>query len=312
MKTSLIDLYTPYFTVSDKQPVKKLIVPKKYGDGHLLFFQTLSGFELIAMRSSFSKEYSFPFTWREEMIELVIPIKGMRCIQFSNHKISVEQNNTFFNYLQHFEGTSHFLQSDFQSLSINIPIAWYERWVTKEDVPQYRFTTMLQQQMLSRIERPITKPILQQAQYIMQLMCLTTIDELKIEIAVLQLLDLYFSKHFVIEEPIGYLTAEEKRKLALAKALLLQHMDSPPYITVLAQKVGLNEQKLKQGFKQVYGTSPYKYLKEERMQKAYDCLLHQRMSVTETALCVGYQNVSYFSQLFCHYFGTKPSQLLKE
>ena len=46
---------------------------------------------------------------------------------------------------------------------------------------------------------------------------------------------------------------------------LTQRMDDPPSLVELARKVGINDYKLKVGFREVFGTTVYKYLHTHRM-----------------------------------------------
>ncbi|MFT9816290.1 helix-turn-helix transcriptional regulator [Lysinibacillus sp. NPDC056185] len=312
MNTSIIDVYLPHFPILSDKEVKVLTIPNEYGNGELLFFTSLSGFEVIVSSFNFMKPYCFPFHWSNQLIELVIPLKGQREVQMQDKIMLVPCDNSYLNYLQEFEGEAYLNTGDFLSISICIPIKWYENWVQKQGFSSLQFHEMIQQQMISRLENPITASLIRQAKHIKQLLFQPRIDELKIEVAILQLIDMYFTQQFKMLRSIGTLRADEVKKIQLAQDILVNLMDNPPSIAVLANQIELNEQKLKQGFKEVYGQTPYKHLKDVRMQRAYYYITERHMSVTETALTVGYQNISYFSQLFYEYFGVNPSQCLKE
>ena len=104
------------------------------------------------------------------------------------------------------------------------------------------------------------------------------------------------------EQQIGL---RDRRKLQEARDYLLLDLSTPPTIADIARKVGLNQCKLKQGFKQVFDSSIYAYFQGERMKQAQ--LLLQRYNVTETAMILGYSNVSHFSSAFRKQFGMLPS-----
>ncbi len=312
MTNSIIDVYLPYFSISTEKEMKVLSVPNSHGAGELLFFTTLNGFDIIASSFNFTKPYCFPYHWSNGLIELVIPIKGDRSVQVKEKTILVSPKLSFLNYLQEFKGEAYLNTGEFSSVSICIPVEWYENWVRKQGIPSLHFRKMLQQQMLCRLEHPMTPTLVNQAKHIIQLMQRPRLDELKIEIAVLQLIDTYFNYQFKSFRSIGKWSVEDERKIQQAQDILIECMDNPPTIAVLANQIDLNEQKLKQGFKHIYGQTPYKYLKDVRMQRAYYYITKEYLSVTDTALAVGYQNISYFSQLFFEYFGVLPSQCLKE
>lgn len=107
-------------------------------------------------------------------------------------------------------------------------------------------------------------------------------------------------------QPFG---RRDLERLECAKLSLVARMDDPPSLRELAREVGLNELKLKQGFRTLYGTSVYGYLRTERMEAAQRLLRRGELGVTEVALRVGYANPSKFAAAFRRHFGVVPSAL---
>jgi AraC family transcriptional regulator len=101
----------------------------------------------------------------------------------------------------------------------------------------------------------------------------------------------------------------ERRCLLAARERLLEDLSAPPTIAELALDVGLNQLKLKQGFKSLFGMSIYSLFQRYRMERARE-LLYQH-NVTETALMLGYSNISHFSTAFRKQFGMLPSKARK-
>ncbi|MDF5992039.1 AraC family transcriptional regulator [Pseudomonas aeruginosa] len=91
-----------------------------------------------------------------------------------------------------------------------------------------------------------------------------------------------------------------------ARALLLQDLSTPPTIAELAKAVGMNQCKLKKCFKDHFGSTIYALFQEQRMSSAQQLL--QSYNVTETAMMLGYSNVSHFSAAFAKQFGNLPEQ----
>lgn len=83
-------------------------------------------------------------------------------------------------------------------------------------------------------------------------------------------------------------------------------MDDPPSLLALARQVGLNDFKLKRGFRQVFGTTAFGYLHDQRMERARQLLEERRFNVTEVACTVGYANPSHFAAAFKRKFGVNP------
>jgi len=99
-------------------------------------------------------------------------------------------------------------------------------------------------------------------------------------------------------------------KIKIARDLLIENFHAPPTIAVLAKKSGINQQKLKAGFKNIFDKTINQYLTEERMDMA-SLLLLKDHSVKEVASEVGYSNHSYFSRKFKAKFGVLPKDYLK-
>lgn len=105
------------------------------------------------------------------------------------------------------------------------------------------------------------------------------------------------------------LSADTLARLGKAQAVLGQRMDNPPSLNELALEIGLNANKLKKTFKEHFGLPVFKYLQNERLQKAHDLILKEHMGVQEAAWQVGYDSLSSFSNAFAKKFGYRPSQI---
>jgi AraC-like DNA-binding protein len=97
-------------------------------------------------------------------------------------------------------------------------------------------------------------------------------------------------------------------KIYQAKEILLVNLENPPSLMELARQVGLNDFKLKRGFRQVFGTSAFKYLHDYRLEKARQLLVSGEMNVEEVAFRVGFDSRSYFASAFRKKFGLNPKQ----
>lgn len=102
------------------------------------------------------------------------------------------------------------------------------------------------------------------------------------------------------------LSLRERKLLMAARERLLLDLSDPPTIAELARETGLNQLKLKRGFKALFGYSVYALFQRERMDRARSLL--QQNGVTETAMMLGYSNVSHFSAAFRKQFGVLPRE----
>ncbi|GAB2667034.1 hypothetical protein BIY22_14865 [Vibrio panuliri] len=94
-----------------------------------------------------------------------------------------------------------------------------------------------------------------------------------------------------------------------ARDILERQLLHPPKIHDLAHLVGTNECSLKKEFKAVFDTSPYAYVIQRRMEKAYRQILTSDLPITTIAQNHGYNNTSHFASTFFKYFGIRPRGL---
>jgi AraC family transcriptional regulator, transcriptional activator of the genes for pyochelin and ferripyochelin receptors len=102
------------------------------------------------------------------------------------------------------------------------------------------------------------------------------------------------------------LRPDDIERLYHAKDILLQNADSPPSLMDLARQAGLNDYKLKRGFRQVFGTTVFGYLQIHRMDQAKQLLADSSLSVAGVAQRVGYTSQSRFCDAFKRQFNLSP------
>lgn len=114
-----------------------------------------------------------------------------------------------------------------------------------------------------------------------------------------------------IDEPKSSISRQDRERLFFAKEILLGNLEEPPSLKELSKLVGLNDYKLKKGFKGLFGMPVYKYLQQERLKIAHNLLLDKEISVQQAAYSVGYESLSSFSNAFLDKFGYRPSRVGK-
>lgn len=98
-------------------------------------------------------------------------------------------------------------------------------------------------------------------------------------------------------------------KIREAREYLLLNMEHPLTVIELSHKVGINDFKLKKGFKQLYGVTIFDFLLEARMEKAKTLLTETNTPIHEIAFVTGYKNVSSFTAAFKKRMGFPPSAM---
>jgi len=133
--------------------------------------------------------------------------------------------------------------------------------------------------------------------------------QLHLEAKGLELLGAWVDQLESAREPSGQLRAFDIERLEQARQILLAHLTDPPRLPELARLAGLNEAKLKAGFRAHFGDTVFGYLRRRRLDEAHRLLRGGRYDVTEVALRVGYQNPSKFAAAFKAQFGVSPSHV---
>lgn len=88
-----------------------------------------------------------------------------------------------------------------------------------------------------------------------------------------------------------------------------QNYTSPVSLEDLAYLSGRSLSSFKRDFQQIYNTTPAKYIREKRLQKAKELLQSTAMPVSEVAYSLGFENPTHFTHIFKDYFGTAPSTI---
>jgi AraC family transcriptional regulator, transcriptional activator of the genes for pyochelin and ferripyochelin receptors len=107
------------------------------------------------------------------------------------------------------------------------------------------------------------------------------------------------------------LQASDIERIREARHVLVSSLKSPPSLSELATQVGINKNKLNRGFRQVFGTSVFDYLRISRLEMGRELLKSKHTNVTETAFEVGYSQQSNFTKAFKKHFGTNPIEYLR-
>ncbi|MDO4324314.1 MAG: AraC family transcriptional regulator [Lachnospiraceae bacterium] len=133
-----------------------------------------------------------------------------------------------------------------------------------------------------------------------------------LRLKVLELLYHFQSRQTVFEENQEYISGVTVDRIKHVREHLIQDMEHRINLKELALEHNLSLTQLKDGFRQIYGESPYAYLRSYKMHRAAQLLRQSNRKISEIALELGYQNPSKFSEAFYAVTGCKPSAYRKE
>ncbi|MGG6269529.1 helix-turn-helix transcriptional regulator [Leptolyngbya sp. AN03gr2] len=108
------------------------------------------------------------------------------------------------------------------------------------------------------------------------------------------------------------LKPDEIDRIYWARDILVEQLCEPPSLLGLARQVGLNDYKLKAGFRACFGTTVLGYLQTERMELARSLLVESTLKVKEVSQQVGYKKASQFAAVFKRQFGVSPKEYQKQ
>jgi len=103
-------------------------------------------------------------------------------------------------------------------------------------------------------------------------------------------------------------SAYDKERIYYAREYLLANACKPPSLTELAKIAGINEFKLKQGFKETFGNSVFAYLSDYRLMKAKELLADKQVDIKNISDDLGYSSVQHFNKAFTRKFGLSPGK----
>ncbi len=134
---------------------------------------------------------------------------------------------------------------------------------------------------------------------------------LREHIRALFVLQLYHFNQVVAEQPLRIdmeLSSADREKLQGVKEYIDKNFLNPASLESLTRDFGLNEFKLKSGFKKMFDTSPIRYLQSKRLVFALSLLRDTNKSIKEISHEIGYSHAANFTNAFVKKFGRAPEK----
>lgn len=103
----------------------------------------------------------------------------------------------------------------------------------------------------------------------------------------------------------------DRERIHFVRDYLIANAVAPPSLTELAKLSGLNEFKLKKGFREVFNDSIINYVNEYKLVQAKEQLL-SNVPIKHVAEEFGYSSIQYFSKMFKKKFGVSPGLFTRD
>jgi AraC-like DNA-binding protein len=228
-----------------------------------------------------------------------------------NYQETVGNNYLF--YLPDIEETEQYFAGDrIYLIRICIDLDFLKSFIDGLEHLPKQLQPFLEKDSPPRFHRPVSKITLPMQTALQQLLNVPyqgMIQRMYLESKVLELLALQFAQLIEAEgdkQPLINLKAGDVERIYHARDILTKNYDHPPSLIDLAKKVGMNDNKLKYGFREVFGTTVFGYLRDYRLEIARKLLQEQKQNVRTVVNTVGYANQSHFAAAFKRKFGITP------
>lgn len=315
---SLTSIYQRYFDEAlffcQKSGISYIPQPE-VGIGSVYRLTTYSGIEIVYYDIFYHEPNPSFFASKGRMVELQFALSGQRQVNVSgrDHELPVGQGALAL--VQDFQ--ARFFpptQEKYVSLSLGIPVSLFEYAANQmADSPKMNveFNRLLNRQASRSFYFDIDPRSMAVVNQLISDFKKPNRSPLMMEASALELLNMHMFQLFDQTPRPNGLSKEDIQKLQVAKKVLESCMADPPSLLNLSKMVGLNDYKLKMGFKACFGMTVFEYLRHMRLDHAMKLLQSQKANVTEAAMIVGYSNVSAFSEQFFRRYGMKPSTVKK-
>lgn len=290
--------------------------------GHADFSETwFDGVHTVKRKSKVSQDLCLNFSSDHSIFEMHFSLAGSTQVESLNGKkdysfnFSSQQHN--FIYSSNFEGS---FKAGKQSVAneifeVHFTEKYFQRFAATENKTIDKFLKNIENKEMMTLLSPQNMPITTQMNLILseiyQCQRKGILKRLFLESKILELfllqIEQYESTHSTAETE--KIKREDVEKIYHAKTLLEENITTPYSLLELSHKVGLNDFKLKKGFKILFGTTVFGYLHEIRMQQSKRMLLDEKKPVKEVAEYCGYQYVQHFTTAFKNKFGVTPAKL---
>lgn len=298
----------------NKDRTEHMSLHSQRGEGIVRRFVPRFDIDVVVSDITFRQDCSLPLITKTAMIELNYCLQGRREIAVEGSQYEFAPGSCALQLINEVGVRFEFIRNQpYRMLGIGIPVATFHHFI--EDGSRRRsaeFTRILGQapfRVFQETMDPATSIILKR---MLESLQNHNTRNLEIECSVLELLSIAFQR-FLMDDSSGMtkLSKTDMQKIREARDIIIERMIDPPSLIELSRMIGMNDFKLKSGFKEIYGTTVFSYLRDKRLEKALLLLQHGNLNVNETSCAVGYSNSSYFSEVFREKYGINPGKLVK-
>jgi len=312
---SLTSMYKRYFDESLCFPQNEgSFMPRpEVGTGSISRITTYSGIEIMYYDIRYHASIPFVFASKGRMVELQFALSGQRQVMVSGQVHELPVGKGALAFMQNFKARFYPPAPErYVSLSLGIPVTLFDYAANQLATSlnrKFEFNRVLDGQASRAYYFDIDNRSMALVKQLISDFRDVNRSPLMMEASALELLNRHMIQLFDLTPRPKGLSKGDLQKLYRVKQVLESCMADPPSLLALAKIAGLNDFKLKSGFKACFGLTVFEYLRHIRLDHAMKLLRDGEANVTEAAMRVGYSNVSAFSEQFLRRHGVKPSAI---
>jgi AraC-like DNA-binding protein len=259
------------------------------------------------------KEYHIPMKLQDERVEMHFKLHGRSGVSYEGQLFLMRGNEQSLFYQNDLEGEYILFPGEESSFfEVELTRQVFESLVTEDCSFLQQFSEQLQtprHHFWAGHSMPITPQMHMIIAEMGNTMYTGQMKRLFLEAKLLELFLLQVTGFDQYNAHAAAFRPHDIERLHAAKHYLEQHFMDDCSIFSLAGQVGINQKKLKQGFKALFGYTVFGYLSHIRMEKAKQLLIDEKKTVGEVSELVGYQHPQHFAAAFKKKYDILPGRL---
>lgn len=300
---------------------RKDILSFPFGDAEITHI-AFSGIYIIYgdMQMRQSRILHFDMIDEHDLVEMHFTLAGNGLLKNSvnGNKYLFRENEHNMHYIPHFAGTGEYAKnSRYKFFEVHFTTKFFFELAKDSSPVLMKFAEKIAGNNISELSNknlPITFSMHQCINEILHCRFTGGLKLLFLQSKCIELLALQAQAYEDADNNSSFITCKsdyDKDCIHFAREYLLQHAQKPPSLQELAKISGINEFKLKKGFKEVFDNTVFGYLSDYKLLQAKELLLSGNIPVKNIADELGYSSVQHFSNAFRKKFGTPPGKLKK-
>lgn len=278
---------------------------------HLSSFE---GVDVFSVTSYQEKQSIYPELQEVPYLHMYFSLEGLSSRhEKSGEEYTLSDNQHALSFKPFFDGHYSVSSPKAKSFGVSMPPTFFERLVLTDNDFQKRFwDKVLAGDAIDMTTHPMPITAQQKAVIFDIQHCPYTGQMKKLHYEA-KIMELFLLQAEQAERLNGKrpsaIKPQDAEKIHAARQFVNQHMLEPISLTQISKATGLNEFKLKRGFKLLFGTTVFEHLTDQKMNYARQMLLNTSCSVFEVAYTLGYTEPYNFTKAFKKHFGYVPSEL---